>query len=139
MPKLNDMFPSKYLKAADIDQDYEVEISQVTKETLGQGDDKEDKFIVHFSEFDKGLVLNKTNANLIAAQHGDDTEGWLGRKVVLTVEDVAYQGKIQPAIRIKRPARPVAPPRRAGAPAPVRRPANEQEAADEAADDGVKF
>ena len=112
MPNLNEMFPSKFLKAGDIDQDYEVTICEVSQDTLGQGAEQEVKFVVHFDEFDKGLVLNKTNANLIAAQHGQDTDGWIGKKVVLTVEDVAYQGKITPAIRVRRPARPTTPQRK---------------------------
>ena len=139
MPSLDKMFPSKFLKASDIDQDYEVTIRQVATDLVGQGAEQEEKFIVHFDEFDKGLVLNKTNGNLIAAQHGTETDDWIGKKVVLTVEDVAYQGKITPAIRVKRPARAVAPPRRPmSAPAPQGakpRPTSQAQAAEQAADD----
>jgi hypothetical protein len=134
MPKLADMFPSKFLKASDIDVDYEVTIAEVAKDTVGQGDKEEEKHIVYFNEFDKGLVLNVTNGNLIAAQHGDDTDGWKGKKIVLTVEDVTFQGKVVPAIRVKRPARA----QRPSAPAGGRtapRPASEQEAAESGADE----
>lgn len=135
MASVNEMFPSKFLKASDIDQDYEVEISEVNTDKVGQGDQQEEKFIVHFQEFDKGLVLNKTNANLIAAQHGGDTDNWIGKKVVLTVEDVAYQGKITPAIRIRRPARPTTPARKpmaAAAGKPAARPAPQAQGPDDA-------
>ncbi len=147
MPNINEMYPSKFLKASDIDQDYEVTIVEVGTDNIGQGDDREEKFIVHFDEFDKGLVLNKTNANLIAVQHGLNTEDWIGKKVVLTVEDVAFQGKITPAIRIRRPARPVAPARKPVTAAPAKqavkpqakRPQSETEAADAAADEATPF
>lgn len=137
MPHVNEMFPSKFLKAADIDQDYEVTIAEISKDTLGQGAEAEEKYILFFEEYDKGLVLNKTNTGLIAAQHGDDTDKWKGKKVVLTVEDVTFQGKITPAIRIRRPARPSVPQRRAGGPQP--RPASAQAAADQAADEQAPF
>ena len=145
MAKLSEMFPSKWLKASDIDQDYEVEIVEVTTDNIGQGDQKEEKFVVHFQEFDKGLVLNKVNASMIAAQHGDDTDNWIGKKVVLTVEDVAYQGKIVPAIRVRRPARPTSPMRKPlpsgkSAPRPTAaKPTTEQAAADAAADEQTPF
>ena len=142
MPNLNEMFPSKYLRSSDIDQDYEVSITKVEMDTVGQGDQKEEKYIVYFAEFDKGLVLNKTNAALIAAQHGDNTDLWKGKLVVLTVEDVTYQGKIVPAIRVKRAARPPAKPAvRTASAKPGTKPAmagrspdSEQAAADEAED-----
>lgn len=128
MPTIDNMFPSKFLKASDIDQDYEVTIKEVATDELGQGADKETKFVVHFDEYDKGLVLNKTNANLIASQHGQDTEEWIGKRVVLTVEDVSFQGKITPAIRIRRPARPTTPPRKpAGAAAKLAKPVAQTE------------
>jgi len=145
MPSINEMFPSKFLKASDIDQDYEVKIVEINTDTIGQGDQAEQKFIVHFEEFDKGLVLNKTNANLIAAQYSQDTDNWIGKSIVLTVEDVAYQGKITPAIRVRRPARPTTPIRKplpAGKALPVKqvaRPVSPEQAADQAADEQTPF
>jgi hypothetical protein len=150
MPNLSEMFPSKFLKASDIDQDYEVTIVEVSTDTVGQGDQAEEKFIVHFEQFDKGIVLNKTNAGLIAAQHGEDTDGWIGKKIVLTVEDVAYQGKIVPAIRVRRPARPTTPTRKplpAGKPLPAAqahartqaKPQSQGEVQNQDADDSVPF
>ncbi len=140
MAKLDEMFPSKFMKASDIDQDYEVTIVEVSTDTVGQGDQAEEKYIVHLDEFDKGFVLNKTNAGLIAAQYGNDTDGWIGKKIVLTVEDVSYQGKSVPAIRVKRPARAVSPARKpqvVGKPGPRSpRPTSEAEAQEQAADAG---
>jgi hypothetical protein len=143
MPNINDMYPSKYLKASDIDQDYEVTIKAIGQEVLGQGADAEEKYIAYFNELNKGLALNKTNAGLIAAQHGIHTENWIGKTVILTVEDVAYQGKLTPSIRIRRPARPVRPVAPACKPvihtAPKPAPVTEQEAANQAADESVPF
>jgi len=102
MAKLGDMFPSKYLAAADCEEeDLVVTISEVKEERLGQGNQAEDKFIVYFNEVDKGLVLNKTNAKSIADLHGGDTDDWEGKRVALYATEVEFQGKRSMGIRIR--------------------------------------
>jgi hypothetical protein len=39
--------------------------------------------VVYFQGKQKGLVTNKTNANNIAALYGDDTDDWIGQKIML--------------------------------------------------------
>lgn len=99
--KINQAFPSKYLKAADIDEDIVVTIQECTQETIGD----DDKIIIYFKELDKGLALNLTNAKTISQVLGsDDTDDWTGGKIGLTVMTVPFQGKNVEAIRVK--ARP---------------------------------
>lgn len=98
MPKINDMFPSNYLKAADIDDDVVVTILEIKEEEIG--DDA--KHVVYFNELEKGLVLNKTNAESIATTTGsDDTDNWPGQKITLFATTVSFQGKPVEAIRVK--------------------------------------
>ena len=105
MPKLNSMFPSKWLAAADLDeQGNTLTIADVTQERIGQGEEQELKWVVHFREKEKGLVLNKTNATSIASCLGDDTDEWLGCKVVLYPTEVQFSGKMVEAIRVKEKA-----------------------------------
>lgn len=47
----------------------------------GQGE----KFVLEFLETDKKLILNRTNLKTMAAAFGNQTSGWHGQKVVLTV------------------------------------------------------
>lgn len=102
MPKMNQMFPSKWLAAADLnDADATLTIKAVEEETVGQGDEAERKWVVYFNEVGKGLVLNKTNANSISSCLGDDTDDWIGRKVVLYPTQVQFSGKMVEAIRVK--------------------------------------
>jgi len=109
MPKMNQMFPSPFLSAADLnDQEMAFTISDVAQETVGKGDDAEVKWVVYFSEADKGLVLNKTNATSITACLGDDTDEWMSRKVVLYPTQVQFSGKMVDAIRVKEKATKVA-------------------------------
>ena len=99
--KSTDIFPSKYLRAADLDgREPVVTIDRATLETLGD----ERKVVVYFKGKDKGLVLNKTNFNAIEEISGeDDTDNWAGTKVKLFTAKVEFQGKRVPAVRIDSP------------------------------------
>lgn len=97
-----DVFPSKYLKAEELDEDVQVTIKSVVLEELEQKDgQKQDKPVCYFEEGPKGLILNKTNWALIAKQHGDESDNWPGKTITLTVIDVDAFGDVVSAIRIK--------------------------------------
>ncbi len=117
--KISQEFPSKYLKAADLqDKDVRVTMASVEKELLGD----EKKLILYFKGKDKGLVLNKTNSSTIADAYGDDTDEWFGQDVILFSVMVDFQGKVGPAIRVRPPsARDKVPAgKQAPAPAPAK-------------------
>ncbi len=123
--RISEAYPSKYLKAADLDgQDRTVNIRACIQEELGQGADMEVKPVLYFDGGQKGLVLNKTNAQAIAEDYGDDTEAWTGREIVLFIQKVTFQGKLTPAIRVRVQATPQPVAQRAPAP-----PATETDAA----------
>jgi len=99
MPNINEMFPSKYLKAADLPEGgVVVTMGQVIREEIEPG---KPMYVLHFQGKDRGLVLNKTNANMIGHIFGGQTEGWKGHQITLVKEPVSFQGKIVDAIRVK--------------------------------------
>lgn len=99
---LNDVFPSKYVKAADLKgREVTVVIASVDIEKIG--DDR--KLVVYFQGKEKGLVTNKTNANRISLLYGEDTDGWIGKEIMLGTDFVDFQGKSVEAIRVKPPAK----------------------------------
>ena len=70
--KISNAFPSKYLRAADLqDRQIEVVMHRVEMENVGDDDKKP---VLHFVRKQKGLVLNKVNSRTIAAAYGDDTD-----------------------------------------------------------------
>ncbi len=100
MPTMDELFPSNYLKAADLgNKTFKVKIDKVVFEEIGQ--DKEKKPIIYFVGVRKGLVLNKTNGTAVAEMHGQATENWTGKEVELFSRLVPFQGKDVPAIRIR--------------------------------------
>ena len=102
--KGSDVFPSKYLRAADLDgREPVVTIDRVVVETLGD----ESKPVVYFTGKDKGLVMNKTNWSSIEDISGEeDSDRWKGTKLKLITVKVEFQGKRVPAIRIEEATAP---------------------------------
>jgi hypothetical protein len=100
--KLTDIYPSKYLKAADLQgKETIAKILEVREEEIGM--DKEHKPILYFHGSNKGLVLNKTNALMIGDHYGDDTDDWQGKPVILYSAWVDFQGRSTQAIRVRVP------------------------------------
>ena len=110
--RISTAFPSDYLRASDLQgKQVTVRIAHVEMREIG-GDAKP---VLFFVGKDKGMVLNKTNANVISAAYGDDTDDWQDAEIVLFESMVDFQGKTIQAIRCKVPPRKVqreaAPPR----------------------------
>ncbi len=99
--KATDAFPSKYIKAEDLQgNDVVVKITHAVVEKLNG----EDKVIVYFAGKTKGLVCNKTNFKQIVKITGqDDTDDWTGASVCLYETMVDFQGDSVPAVRVKSP------------------------------------
>lgn len=104
-------YPTKYVKAADLrGKDVTVRIVCLESDVLiMQGGKKERKNVLTMAsregkQLGKQLVLNKTNARLIAGQHGTLIEGWEGKEITLyptttkcgreTVECIRVRGRV---------------------------------------------
>jgi hypothetical protein len=99
--ELATIFPSKYIKAADLKgHEPTVVIARAEIEKLGE----DSKLVLYFQGKEKGLVTNRTNADRIAYLYGQDTDDWIGKEIVLYTDMVNFQGKVTEAIRVKPPA-----------------------------------
>ncbi len=103
--KISAAFPSKYLKAADLNE-REIKLIMLTVELESIGDDDK-KPVVYFTKAKKGLVLNKTNSKAIAAAYGDDTDEWAGKEIILFPMMVQFRDEMVESIRVKLPKGPV--------------------------------
>jgi hypothetical protein len=94
-------YPSNYLKASDIESENLVlTIAGIAMESVGQ--EKEQKPVLYFQEIEKGVVLNKTNANTISQVLGTpETDNWIGQKIALYAAEVEFQGKTVESIRVR--------------------------------------
>jgi hypothetical protein len=98
--KMSEEFPSKFLKAADL-QGREVKVIMQNVEREKLGDDT--KPVLYFKGKDRGVVLNKVNSNTIVDAYGDDTADWFDQPLILFSAMVEYAGKLGPAIRVRVP------------------------------------
>src|SRR5882762_8015764 len=98
--KISDEFPSQYLKAADLGgREIRVTMGRVEREEIGT--DK--KLVLYFKGKEKGMVLNKTNANTIGDAYGDDTDDWYEQPLILFSIRTEYQGKPVDGLRCRVP------------------------------------
>jgi hypothetical protein len=105
--KIDDAFPSKYLKPADLQgRQVKLTICEVGMRQIGN----DNKPVVYFEGKDKGLVLNKTNAVMISEiASSDDTDSWPGVAIMIYPTKTDYQGKRVDTIRVDWPADAVKP------------------------------
>lgn len=101
--KISAAFPSNYLKAVDFESgDQTLTIKSVDVEEIGGQGKKEEKPIIYFREMEKGLVLNKTNANTIEKLFGsDDTDDWIGKQITIGESEIEFQGEAMMSIRVR--------------------------------------
>ena len=67
----------------------------------GEDGKSKDRGVVYFSETDRGLVLCKTNAILIAGMFGNDTDAWVGKRITMHATEVALGRDRVLGIRVK--------------------------------------
>lgn len=103
MANLNDIFPSRYLKAQDLQaREWVLTIERVEFEPMGRA--REVKPVVYFVGRAKGLKLNKTMATAIAAiADSPETETWRGVVVALFPTFADFGKQTFPVVRIKAP------------------------------------
>lgn len=87
MARISDYYDDRFLGKWHFDPGEEkvVTIDHVGMDDVYTGGKKETKTCLFFSD-SKPMVLNKTNAKIIAGLYGMDTERWRGRKVTIFVD-----------------------------------------------------
>jgi hypothetical protein len=100
---INQAFPSKFLKASDLnDTALNVTIKSVKMEQVGQ--DGDIKPVVYFEQQPKGLVLNKTNTRKIVNIAGTaETDEWTGTVVQIYPTETEFGGETVECIRVREP------------------------------------
>lgn len=97
------LFPSKYLKAADLrGKNVAVVIERIAprEKLMMQGGKTDTKPVMYFKGKEKGQILNKTNARAIAKVYGPEVTNWIGKTVVIMSAEVEARGEMVEAIRV---------------------------------------
>jgi hypothetical protein len=101
---INSAFPSNYIKASDLDGPTRLVIAKVSLRDI-RGDRK---VVAEFTNGDRALIINKTNARTIARAYGSDTDRWIGKPIELVEALVDFQGNSVPAVRVRIPVKQAA-------------------------------
>ena len=98
---INDEFQSKYLAAVEIGELKPiVEIESIDVAEFGDAGEKRKKIVLSFAGKEKLMVCNKTNRNTLVTLFGPETDDWIGKKIKLFTDEVAFKGKMTLALRI---------------------------------------
>src|SRR5262245_30959292 len=110
MATKDEIFPSKFLKAADLDgKPLVVTIASAVTETLKSPEGiSQLKVVLHFTNgkkpLGKSLPLNMSNFDMIVEITGEDgSANWLGHKIELYPTKTEMRGRIVDGIRIREP------------------------------------
>lgn len=105
MPKLSQMYPSKYLQAEDLPQGNSVVTIEAVypaqaQDRSGSGDVSV-KWMLRFREFRKPMTLWQSNAKMISqVLNTDDTDGWIGKRIAIYPATYVSFGEVKPCINV---------------------------------------
>jgi hypothetical protein len=105
MPRVSEMIVSKFLRKEDFDEDRVMTIKGVKLEDM-PGDDGQQKWVVYFREEAKGMALNVTTIRVLEKAFGDNSDDWVGKKVMVYVDpNVSFGGRVVGGLRLRPPSR----------------------------------
>lgn len=99
-PNADDFLGGNYLKKEDIGQPTTVTVTNVWTEAVLNAERK--KLMISFREFEKPLILNKTNIKRMARIFGTgDTAAWRGPVTLYVEAGVEYAGRVVGGLRVR--------------------------------------
>jgi hypothetical protein len=106
MPNVKDVYKSnKFLKGSEIDGVLRTKITDVVEQELMdfKTGGKKPKLVATLSATTQPWVINPTNADILSAEYGEDTDNWVGKTVDLTPWQTQKGVGIQVKIVKKKP------------------------------------
>jgi hypothetical protein len=99
----NQLFPSKYVSAADLTYGPKVlRIAGISQKQMGDG---EIKPVVAFHD-GKPMVLNRTNGEMLRNLYGSDLSGWIDQPIELYATTTQFGFKTVECVRLRPPSGP---------------------------------
>ncbi len=95
------LYGSKYMSASELDDPIQRTIGKVEITAFEKpGEPTKRKALLWFKGEDRALVLNKTNAAVLAHAYGKDFRNWVDSTVEIRSELVNFAGRSVPGIRL---------------------------------------
>lgn len=103
MPRVKDMYPKKHLTPADLGKNsVNITIERINQvEVFDQKLNRTKKvWAMFFKGKNKYMIMNQTNANKLAEIFdSDDSDDWVGNKIVIYVDNITVGGQPKKALR----------------------------------------
>jgi hypothetical protein len=103
--KANELCPSPNLQALDIGTELgdsvNVTIKGFDKSEVGK--EKQIRSRLFVEEFDRPLVINRTNVKALIDLYGNDTSDWIGEQFNLYVSETSFNGDTVRCLRVRAP------------------------------------
>jgi len=94
-----------YITAVEIDKrELTLKIAKVVREKVSDiknPDKMKMKGIIFFDNAERGWIMNRTNVQCLIALFGNETDGWIGKRVTIYATPVKVGPKTELGIRIK--------------------------------------
>lgn len=100
VPNISEVRESRFLKKEDCP--LTLTIARVSQENVGLEGKEDLRWVLLFNETEKGMIINTTNAQIMADNFGsDEMDDWAGKKVHLyNDKNVMFAGKRVGGIRV---------------------------------------
>lgn len=103
-PNAMAFYGGRFLKSCDLDNGpLRLAIEHVYPEVIGSELGTKRRLVCDFLDFEKSLVLNATNARLLADHFGSDYTHWFGEMIELYTVDTQFAGRGTKGIRVRIP------------------------------------
>lgn len=103
MPKVSEMIVSKFLRKEDFEEDRVMTVKGVKLEDM-PGENSDQKWVLYFREEAKGMALNTTTIRVLENAFGDDSDMWIGKRVMVYVDpNVSFGGRVIGGLRLRVP------------------------------------
>jgi hypothetical protein len=100
----NDIFPSRFFKAADLKESIVLTVMKAPVEELKYQNRTQQKVVLYFREVKQVFPLNVTNFDLMTKATGkSDSDEWTGCKIELYRTETEMRGEVVDCIRIRAP------------------------------------
>jgi hypothetical protein len=101
--KANELCPSPNLQALDIGTDLGDNVNVTIKgfDKCEVGKEKQIRSRLFVEEFDRPLVINRTNVKALIDLYGNDTADWIGERFNLYVSETSFQGDTVRCLRVR--------------------------------------
>ncbi len=104
MPNVHEMFPSRFLRADELDRPVRVVVDRVVEEAVHRNGKEERVWVIYFRNAKRGVVLSRRTALQIARALGSPmTEDWVGREIVICPDTLRVFGQSKRVISFVKP------------------------------------